>query len=152
MAFSKLFNFFQDDKLFQEALSRFQRALAKVLATGMVIVIIATTIQFISVIILEVSPARSPLVGQELERVLADVLGLLITIEVLENITAYLKDHKIQVELVLSTAITAMARKIIVLPSDVSSKPLLVASLGVGTLALCASYWLIKHYRNPVRG
>ena len=152
MAFSKLFNFFQDDKLFQEALSRFQRALAKVLATGMVIVIIAATIQFISVIILEVSPARSPLIGQELERVLADVLGLLITIEVLENITAYLKDHKIQVELVLSTAITAMARKIIVLPSDVSSKPLLVASLGVGTLALCASYWLIKHYRNPVRG
>jgi uncharacterized membrane protein (DUF373 family) len=152
MAFSKLFNFFQDDKLFQEALSRFQRALAKVLATGMVIVIIAATIQFISVIILEVSPARSPLIGQELERVLADVLGLLITIEVLENITAYLKDHKIQVELVLSTAITAMARKIIVLPADVSSKPLIVASLGVGTLALCASYWLIKHYRNPVRG
>ena len=152
MAFSKLFNFFQDDKLFQEVLSRFQRALAKVLATGMVIVIIAATIQFISVIILEISPARSPLIGQELERVLADVLGLLITIEVLENITAYLKDHKIQVELVLSTAITAMARKIIVLPADVSSKPLIVASLGVGTLALCASYWLIKHYRNPVRG
>jgi uncharacterized membrane protein (DUF373 family) len=151
MAFLKLFNFFQDDKLFQEVLSRFQRALAKVLAAGMVIVIIAATIQFLSVVVTEVSPASSPLIGHELERVLADVLGLLITIEVLENITAYLKDHKIQVELVLATAITAMARKIIVLPADVSSKPLLVASLGVGTLALCASYWLIKYNRSQIK-
>jgi uncharacterized membrane protein (DUF373 family) len=114
----------------------------------MVVVIIAATFQLLIVIAFEISPGVSPLVGHQLDRVLGDVLALLITIEVLENITAYLKDHKIQVGLVLATAITAMARKIIVLPADVNNTPLLVASLGIGTLALCAAYWLVSGGRN----
>ena len=146
-----LLQLFRNDQLFQRGLSRFQRALAKVLAIAMVVVIIAATIQLLVVIGTEVSPGNSPLLGHELERVLGDVLALLITIEVLENITAYLKDHRIQVELVLATAITAMARKIIVLPADVGGKPLLVASLGLGTLALCAAYWLISRGGNQLK-
>ena len=67
----------------------------------------------------------------------------------LENITAYLKDHHIQVELVLATAITALARKIIVMPEPTAAvdKPLLVISLGVACLSLCAAYWLVQRSR-----
>jgi uncharacterized membrane protein (DUF373 family) len=148
MALAKLLAIVRDDKIFQSGLSRFQRSLAKVLAVAMVVVIIAATFQLLIVIAFEISPGVSPLVGHQLDRVLGDVLALLITIEVLENITAYLKDHKIQVGLVLATAITAMARKIIVLPADVNNTPLLVASLGIGTLALCAAYWLMSGGRN----
>ena len=85
--------------------------------------------------------------------VLGQVLELLIAIEVLENITAYLKDHHIQVELVLATAITALARKIIVMPEPTAAvdKPLLVISLGVACLSLCAAYWLVQRSRARIR-
>jgi len=42
-------------------------------------------------------------------------LNVLIALEILENITAYLRKHIIQVELVIVTSIIAVARKIIIL-------------------------------------
>ena len=142
-----------DDGVFQQGLLRFQRVLAKVLAVAMVIVIIAATLQLMTVLAWEVAPAQFPFLVSELEMVLGQVLELLIAIEVLENITAYLKDHHIQVELVLATAITALARKIIVLPEPTAAvdKPLLVISLGVACLALCAAYWLVQRSRARIR-
>ena len=125
-------NWWSDDGVFQQGLLRFQRVLAKVLAVAMVIVIIAATLQLMTVLAWEVAPAQFPFLVSELEMVLGQVLELLIAIEVLENITAYLKDHHIQVELVLATAITALARKIIVMPEPTAAvdKPLLVISWG----------------------
>ena len=49
-----LLQFFRNDQLFKRGLSRFQRALAKVLAIAMVVVIIADTIQLLVVIGTEV--------------------------------------------------------------------------------------------------
>ena len=146
-------NWLSDDSVFQQGLLRFQRVLAKVLAVAMVIVIIAATLQLMTVLAWEVAPAQFPFLVSELEMVLGQVLELLIAIEVLENITAYLKDHHIQVELVLATAITALARKIIVMPepSAAADKPLLVISLGVACLALCAAYWLVQRSRARIR-
>jgi uncharacterized membrane protein (DUF373 family) len=97
-------NWLSDDGVFQQGLLRFQRVLAKVLAVAMVVVIIAATLQLLTVLAWEVAPAQFPFLVSELEMVLGQVLELLIAIEVLENITAYLKDHHIQVELVLATA------------------------------------------------
>ncbi|OUW26388.1 MAG: hypothetical protein CBD29_06975 [Synechococcus sp. TMED169] len=146
-------NWLSDDGVFQQGLLRFQRVLAKVLAVAMVVVIIAATLQLLTVLAWEVAPAQFPFLVSELEMVLGQVLELLIAIEVLENITAYLKDHHIQVELVLATAITALARKIIVMPEPTAAvdKPLLVISLGVACLALCAAYWLIQRSRARIR-
>jgi Phosphate-starvation-inducible E. len=42
-------------------------------------------------------------------------LNVLIALEILENITAYLKKHVIQVELVIVTSLIAVSRKIIIL-------------------------------------
>jgi len=54
-----------------------------------------------------------------LGRTLIEILGLffkcLIALEILENITAYLRKHVVQVELVIVTSIIAVARKIIIL-------------------------------------
>ena len=50
----------------------------------------------------------------------------------------------IQMELVLATALTAVARKVIVLPSGSENKPQLLIGLGVATAALAASYWMIR--------
>jgi uncharacterized membrane protein (DUF373 family) len=139
----RVFAYLFDDQCFLEGLKRFQRALAKLLSVGMVLVIVAATVQLLLGIARELAPGQMPLVGNELITVLGEVLTLLIAIEVLENVLAYLRDHSIQLELVLATAITAMARKIIVLPSHSGDNPLLLLGLGFGTLSLSAAYWLL---------
>ncbi|MFM7791241.1 MAG: phosphate-starvation-inducible PsiE family protein, partial [Microcystis panniformis] len=68
-------------------------------------------------------------------------LNILIALELLENITAYLRKHIVQVELVVVTALIAISRKIIIFDPKKYSKDDLIA-LTVGTLALAASYWL----------
>jgi uncharacterized membrane protein (DUF373 family) len=61
----------------------------------------------------------------------------------LENITAYLRKHVVQVELVFITALIAGARKIIILDlAKVSGEQLL--GLGVAILALSISYWIVR--------
>ena len=62
----------------------------------------------------------------------------------LQNVTSYLRKHVIQIELVLVTALTAVARKVIVLPSGSENKPQLLIGLGVASIALAGSYWLVK--------
>jgi len=76
--------------------------------------------------------------------VLGDLLNLLIAIEVLQNITSYLRRHVVQIELVLLTAITAVARKVIVLPSSAENKPMLLVALGIAVLCLAGAFWLVR--------
>ena len=54
-----------------------------------------------------------------------------------------------QIQLVLLTAITAVARKLIVLPGEDGSKPLLVVALGVCVVCLAGAYWLIRTINQP---
>ena len=75
---------------------------------------------------------------------LGDLLTVLIALEVLQNITSYLRRHVVQIELVLVTALTAVARKVIVLPSGAENKPQLLFGLGIATLSLAAAYWLVR--------
>ena len=70
-------------------------------------------------------------------------LNILIALEILENITAYLRKHVIHVELVIATSLIAVARKIIIL--DLSkTNGLQVIGLGVAVFALSISYWIIR--------
>ena len=50
----------------------------------------------------------------------------------------------VQIELVLVTALTAVARKVIVLPSGAENKPQLLVGLGIAVVSLSAAYWLVK--------
>ena len=82
--------------------------------------------------------------GDDLIKVLGDLLTVLIALEVLQNITSYLRRHVVQIELVLVTALTAVARKVIVLPSGAENKPQLLVGLGIAAVSLSAAYWLVK--------
>ncbi len=76
-------------------------------------------------------------------------LNILIALELLENITAYLRKHVIQVELVFVTALIAGARKIIILDfSKVSGGQL--AGLAAAIIALAISYGIMRmmHVKN----
>ena len=54
-----------------------------------------------------------------------------------------------QIELVLVTALTAVARKVIVLPKGAEDKPQLLIGLGVSAIALAGAYWLVKRSNEP---
>jgi len=83
----------------------------------------------------------------EFNEVLYTIFGLflnvLIALEILENITAYLRKNVIHVELVIVTSLIAVARKIIILDLQKVSSGTIIG-LGVAILALSVAYWIIR--------
>jgi len=82
---------------------------------------------------------------------LDQILVILIAVEVLQNLTAYLREHVVQIELVLVTALTAVARKVIVFPPGMQKDPAVLIGLGVAIVSLAAAYWLVRqsHLKRP---
>lgn len=81
--------------------------------------------------------------GTSLFKVFGLFLNVLIALEILENITAYMKRHVIQVELVIVTSLIAVARKIIILDLEQKDAMDLIA-LAIAVLSLTISYWIIR--------
>ena len=59
----------------------------------------------------------------------------------MENVTAYLRQHAIQLELVIVTALTAVARKIVIFDSKAEGD---ITGLAIAVLSLSASYWIVR--------
>ena len=71
-------------------------------------------------------------------------LNILIALELLENITAYLEKNVIQVELVIVTSLIAVARKLIILDLDKTNGIQLIG-LAIAIFALSVSYWIVRY-------
>jgi uncharacterized membrane protein (DUF373 family) len=129
---------------FLNFLDRVESLVAKLLALAMVVVLIFAV--FDLGVFLFFALFVPPDVRSE-KSFLLEIFGLfldiLIALELMENITAYLRKHVVQVELVFITALIAAARKIIILDlTKVSGQQLL--GLGVAILALSISYWIVR--------
>ena len=78
---------------------------------------------------------------------LFDVFGaimlVLISIEIFINIRLYLGSNVIPIQLVVATALMAIARKVIVLDLE-DTGPIYVMGIAVTTLALGITYWLVS--------
>ena len=70
-------------------------------------------------------------------------IAVMIAIEIFENLTIYLRQNVIEVELVMATALMAIARKVIVLDYKELSAEYVWATAGV-VLAMSIGYWLVK--------
>ena len=128
-----------------------EQKVAKVLTVITAVVIAAALVQLILRVGAElISPQPANWLGDGLIKVLGDLLTVLIALEVLQNVTSYLRRHVVQLELVLVTALTAVARKVIVLPAGSENKPQLLIGLGVACIALAGAYWLVMR-ANPIR-
>ena len=130
---------------FLHFLDRIESLVAKLLSLAMVLVLIFTVFD-LGVYLVIALFTLSPEVRSEKSFIL-EVFGLflnvLIALELMENITAYLRKHVVQVELVFITALIAGARKIIILDFEkVSGGQLL--GLSVAILSLSISYWLMR--------
>lgn len=89
------------------------------------------------------SPPVLLLTGDELLDILGSFLLVLLTLEFFESIKVYLKNNVIPYELVVVIAITAIARKVIVLDFDTASDLHLIG-LGVVVISLAGAYYLLK--------
>jgi len=65
---------------------------------------VAATLQLIWQVGWALTVPSTPWMGSKLNQVLGDLLTLMIALEVLQNITSYLRRHVVQIELVLLTA------------------------------------------------
>ena len=139
------------DATYLELIDRSEQSLAKLLGFVLLVVLVAGTVQLTIGVTAAVLQPDTPWLGSKINAVLGDLLTLLIAVEVLQNVTSYLRRHVVQIELVLLTAMTAVARKVIVLPPGAENKPELLGGLGIAVLALAASFWLVRsvNIRQP---
>ena len=133
-----------DDQVFLRFIDRGERTLAKALSLLLAVVVVVASAHLLVLVVQLMGNPGSTWLGNDLTRVLGDLLNLLIALEVLQNLTAYMRRKVVQIELVLVTALTAVARKVIVLPPGAENNPELLGGLGVVVLALAAAYWLVR--------
>ena len=132
------------DKRFLSAIHSYERQLAKILALLLAVVIGFATLELLLQSGVKVVQWQTDWFDGSLIKLLDRLLLIFIALEVLQNVTAYLRDQVVQIELVLLTALTAVARKVIVLPPGTENKAPLMAGFGLIVVGLAAAYWLIR--------
>ena len=139
-----------DDLSFLRAITAFERTLAKVLSVVLTAVLVVSALQLLLFLGSDLLDLSVNWTGEGLIRLLDQVLVILIALEVLQNLTAYMREHVVQIELVLVTALTAVARKVIVMPPGVQKNPADLIGLGVAVLSLAGAYWLVRqsHFKR----
>ena len=136
------------DKRFLSNIHGYERQLAKLLALLLAVVIGFAVFELVVESSIKIFRFQTDWFDGGLIKLLDRLLLIFIALEVLQNVTAYLRDQVVQIELVLLTAMTAVARKVIVLPPGTESKPQLMAGFGVIVVGLAAAYWLVKRARH----
>jgi uncharacterized membrane protein (DUF373 family) len=136
------------DDRFLAGIHSYERQLAKLLALLLALVIGFAALDLLLESGLKMIQWQTNWFDGSLIKLLDRLLLIFIALEVLQNVTAYLRDQVVQIELVLLTALTAVARKVIVLPPGTENKPALMAGFGVIVVGLATAYWLVLRARQ----
>ncbi|AWL00782.1 TPA: phosphate-starvation-inducible PsiE family protein [Pseudomonas aeruginosa] len=121
---------------------RFEQVIALVLSAVIAVIIVVSLFQLISIVFtLLVLDAFNPLDHKVFQSVFGMIMTLLIAMEFKHSIVrvALRRDSIIQVKTVI---LIALARKFVILDPEVS--PAKIAALAGATLALGATYWLLR--------
>lgn len=139
----RIFFIGKDDEHFLEFIEVLEVFISKVLSLLMIGIIFVTLFELVIYLSQQL---LTPPIGY-FNRTLFEIFGLflnvLIALELLENITAYLRKHVIHVELVIVTSLIAVARKVIIFDLEKKEAIDLIA-LAIAILALSFSYFLIR--------
>ena len=142
--FKRYIRWRSSDAGFSTGIDQFESLVSKLLSVAMLIVIVVI---MVDLILFLATALFNPSPGGFFIDILRDIFGLflsaLIALEILENITAYLRKHVVQVELVIVTSLIAVARKIIILDLDKVSGTSLIG-LAIAIFALSISYWIVR--------
>lgn len=132
-----------------EYINKFERGVYYVLMLLLALVIFFGVIELFIILGMALfSDLSYRLANHEILQIFGYFLLILIGVELLETIKAYLLKNEIHVEIIVLVAIIAVARKIILLDPFVEGGEALNSSvmvaLGVVIIALSASYYLIR--------
>ena len=125
-----------------ELLKKFEKAVTVTLVAMMAVVVLLATIELGWIIIKDIiTPPVMLLEINELLEIFGLFLLVLIGVELLETIKAYLKENVVHIEVVMTVAMIAIARKVIIL--DVKDLPALTL---VGIAAIIVALAAAKYY------
>ncbi|MBD2186558.1 phosphate-starvation-inducible PsiE family protein [Pseudanabaena sp. FACHB-723] len=130
------------DDSFLSAISKVENIVSKVMAIALVLIIFVALFDLLRVLIVDLFINEPKgFLSVPLLKIFGMFLNVLIALELMENVTAYLKQHTIQLELVVVTALTAVARKIVIFDSKADGD---LVGLAVAVLSLSISYWIVR--------
>jgi uncharacterized membrane protein (DUF373 family) len=145
--FRRLTALLSEDEKFLETIEKIERIVAKLLSMGMILVtfiaIAHLSYALVDKLLLTVARPNNDDFNATLFELFGLFLNVLIALEILENITAYLRKYVIQVELVIVTSLIAVSRKIIILDLEKKSSSDLIA-LAVAVFALSIGYAIVR--------
>jgi len=122
-------------------------AIVAILLALMLVTLIISTVELAIIMYDEfMSPPKYLFGLQDLLEVLGFFLMVLIALELLETIKAYL-EHKSHLEVVVVVAMIAIARKIIIIDYK-STSPQILYGMAAVILALAVGYYLVKRARD----
>lgn len=139
-----------EDSTYVRYVRRFEKLVSKVLSAALLVVITVALFDLIRVLIADLLQEPSGLFNWGLIEIFGLFLNILIALELLENITVYLQENTVRLELVIATSLIAIARKIIIFDFNKLDGSDLIA-LGVASFSLSISYWLIKRLNAKLR-
>lgn len=130
---------------------RFEHGIALVLSAVIAVIIVVSLLQLISIVFtLLILDAFNPLDHKVFQSVFGMIMTLLIAMEFKHSIVrvALRRDSIIQVKTVILIGLIALARKFVIL--DPEASPGKIAALAGATLALGATYWLMRERDDRV--
>lgn len=130
-----------------ERLNQFEKLMYYILVVLLAFVIFISVVELVILLIGGLFLDQTfRLDNHEILNVFGFFLLILIGIELLDTIKAYIKKQEIHVEIIVLLAIIAVARKIILLDpySDMPLSDLTLWGMGVVVICLAASYYLIR--------
>ncbi|MEA5582933.1 phosphate-starvation-inducible PsiE family protein [Nodularia harveyana UHCC-0300] len=133
-----------NDEIFMHLIENIEVVVSKLLSLVMVVVILVAIFDLGIYLANELFTSVAGTFNEVLFTIFGLFLNILIALEILENITGYLRKHVVHVELVIVTSLIAVARKIIILDLE-KVTGITIIGLAVAVLSLSISYWIIRN-------
>jgi uncharacterized membrane protein (DUF373 family) len=128
----------------KEVLHTFTRVIILALIVMMMLAVFLSTVDLLFILIAEILKAPKYLLGVDnLLEIFGFFMMILIGLELLESIRAYLTDESLHVEVVFLVAMIAIARKVIILEIK-DLEPLVLIGIASIILALSLGYYFVK--------
>ena len=135
----------------QKLLEKFEQIIVLTLMAFMMISVLLATVE-VGVILWQemLKPPIMLLNVKEMMEVFGFILMVIIGLELLETIKAYLKNHEVHVEVVLLVALVAVARKVIILDYK-EIEPEMMFAVAMLVISMSAGFFIVRRAMDRTR-
>lgn len=127
------------------------RWVVRFLTIVMVFVIAYSALDIVSVVLSKIwNVPKFFLTVDDLVDIFGAFLGVLIAIEIYENIVIYLREDVIHVRVVVATALIAVSRKVIIMDFN-KVEAFNVLALGALVIAVAVAYWFVRSEKKSLK-